>query len=109
MEAAEVREQIQLDELLNAPCGRCGDPDCFGGCEVAPEGAGMKKLTPETQAVVDDLRRHQGAVELLFGHSGFGAGRPELSYALGRAISRLSLLDVTLHKAEGQAGEEPEG
>lgn len=26
-----------VDEFLNAPCGRCGSPECFGGCEVDDE------------------------------------------------------------------------
>ncbi len=32
--AAVCRSCEQQDDLLCAPCGRCGDPTCFGGCEV---------------------------------------------------------------------------
>jgi hypothetical protein len=28
------QEQIPLDTFWTGVCGRCGDPHCFGGCEV---------------------------------------------------------------------------
>lgn len=27
------RERELLEKLLCEPCGRCGSPECFGGCE----------------------------------------------------------------------------
>jgi len=51
----------------------------------------MKPLTRETQDVVDDLRQTKNAEELLH-------GKTPLTYTLGRAISRLCLLDVRYEK-----------
>jgi hypothetical protein len=35
---ADYIEMQALDDLLKAPCGRCGSPECFGGCEVGVDG-----------------------------------------------------------------------
>lgn len=45
IEQQEMLDQLALDELLCAPCGRCGSPDCFGNCEI-----GSNDPTPETKA-----------------------------------------------------------
>lgn len=31
---ADYIDMQNLDDILNQPCGRCGDPTCFGGCEL---------------------------------------------------------------------------
>jgi hypothetical protein len=52
-----------------------------------------KELTSETDSVVSELRACKNAVELLY-TCGPSEHRPMLVYALGRAISRLCLVDV---------------
>lgn len=47
----------------------------------------MKALSPETARIVNSLRQQKEAVETM-------NGKTPLTYALGQAISRLSLLDV---------------
>lgn len=42
-EAAYIEEQAMQD-LLCAPCGRCGSPECFGACEQCDE------VSPSVQA-----------------------------------------------------------
>lgn len=37
----------ELDEILNAPCGRCGSPECFGGCEVGAADEPQTRATTE--------------------------------------------------------------
>lgn len=36
-EAAYIEQQA-LDDVLCAPCGRCGSPECFGSCERDEDG-----------------------------------------------------------------------
>lgn len=36
-EQVYIDEQVMLTELFYGGCGRCGDPNCFGGCELAAE------------------------------------------------------------------------
>ena len=30
-------DYIEAQSFLNEACGRCGDPTCFGGCEIETE------------------------------------------------------------------------
>lgn len=39
-EPAYIKDQIARTELLYGGCGRCGDPNCHGGCEIGADWAG---------------------------------------------------------------------
>lgn len=34
--ATFAQDEIDIDAILHEPCGRCGSPECFGGCETEP-------------------------------------------------------------------------
>ena len=73
----------------------------FSGFKPANDSPPRQVLTSETERIVEQLRAHKKAFDLLFSTHGV---RPAVTYALGEAISRLTKLDVELQALRKKEG-----